>query len=198
MCNPSRKASTSTSSVPRFSSRPTMRPSWRATSSKSTMTYPRLANTSHAEVFPVPGVPVIATSTGRTNESRDKSLAMPVSTRPEEIGGSESESFTNQEANHPEDAVKRDDEQVQRDGQADDEREDVVGSDFEKPGGNRGDREGERDDHSNRERQERLDHARCRSSVGRPPRTAARSRSPRSMGNDASSEAGTLTFGKTR
>src|SRR2546427_2333720 len=37
-----------------------------------------------------------------------------------------------------------------------------------------------------------------RSSVRRPPRTAASRRSPRMMGNDASSEAGTLTFGKTR
>src|SRR5207249_287585 len=58
------------------------------------------------------------------------------------------------------DEVERDREQIEREGQAYDEGEDVIHLDLEKPGGNRGDREREGDGRSNREGQERLDHTR--------------------------------------
>src|SRR2546425_5413714 len=91
----------STSSVWRTASRPVTKPSRRATSSRSMTVYPRRAKTSHADVFPVPGVPVTAMSTAGTIRLVVKVLAPPHSTGEPVWQPPPPDAIPNEPAGHP-------------------------------------------------------------------------------------------------
>src|SRR6266545_6939712 len=99
-----------------------MNPCRRARSSRSTTRYPRADKTAQADDFPVPGVPVTATSTRCTKRRGVKSLAPREGTGAQERGGPQPKSLPKDHADDARDEVDWQRREVDREAEPNTER----------------------------------------------------------------------------